>query len=197
MGFGNLVCPALHDFSHFERRFQPLEGKVFPTRLLRGALPLPAGTPRNAPCPGCPAHSLTRHQQPRRPCQIRSSPWLAASSQLVTCEAPSFHCRSNAGGGMECPPPPFHLADILGESSSPAGRWCSCQPRLGSLRCARLGSWDVPQRAKDKGCPRVCRMRAAPASPCSLPCSAARASPPLILCFMHCGSFNPSFCFGF
>jgi hypothetical protein len=39
----------------------------------------------------------------------------AASSQLVTCEAPSFHCRSNAGGGTGCLPPTFHLAGILGE----------------------------------------------------------------------------------
>ena len=31
-----------------------MEGKAFPPRLLRGALPLPAGTPRNAPCPDCP-----------------------------------------------------------------------------------------------------------------------------------------------
>jgi hypothetical protein len=29
-------------------------GKAFPPRLLRGALPLPARTPRNAPFPGCP-----------------------------------------------------------------------------------------------------------------------------------------------
>ena len=41
----------------------------------------------------------------------------AASSQLVTCEAPSFHCRSNVGGGMGCPPPTFHLEDILGNSA--------------------------------------------------------------------------------
>ena len=39
------------------------------------------------------------------------------------------------------------------EHQLPDGRWCFCQPRLGSLRCARLGSWDVPQRAKDKGYP--------------------------------------------
>ena len=120
----------------------------------------------------------------------------AASSQLVTCRAPSLHCRSNAGGGMRCLPPSFHLAGLLGESA-PSGRSCFCQPCLCSLRCARPGSWDVPQRAKVQGCPRVCRMRAAPVSPCSLPCSADRASPPLILCFMHCGSLNPSFCFGF
>ncbi len=41
-------------FELFQFDTEVLEGKAFPPRLLRGALPLPAGTPRNAPCPGCP-----------------------------------------------------------------------------------------------------------------------------------------------
>ncbi len=182
--------------THLAISIKPFGGESLPPAPTSwGATPSSGDTPQR-PVPRMPAHSRTRHQQPRRPCPVRSSRRLLPLWRLVTCEAPSFHCRSNATGGMKCPPPAFHLADTLGISSLPVvsipaslclapcgapasdrGMCHSAQKFKGALACA--------------GCARR------PASPCSLPCSADRASPPLILCFMHCGSFNPSFCFGF
>ena len=134
-----------------------LEVKAFPPRLLRGALPLPAGTPRNAPCPPIPGLATSSHGGLARFVPHTDCCLLAARGVQSTVLPLPVERRRRHGMPTATVPPCGHP----GGNQLPAGRWCSCQPRLASLRCARLGSWEVPQRAKDKGFPRVCRMRAA------------------------------------
>lgn len=173
-----------------------LEGKAFPPRLLRGALPLPAGAPRNAPCPGCPpipglatsSHGGLARFVPHTGGGLLAARDVRSTVLPLPVERQRRHEMPTAAvppcghpGGISSLPVvrvPASLAlPPCGAPVSDRGMCHSAQKFKGSLACA--------------GCERR------PTSPCSLPCSADRASPPLILCFMHCGSFNPSFCFGF
>lgn len=171
-------------------------GESLPPALTSwGATPSSGDTPQR-PEPRMPAHSRTRHQQPRRPCQIRSSHWL-----LPPCRSWRAKHRPSIAGRT-----PVAAWDAHHQRSTLRTSWgISSLPVVGVSASLALAPCGAPvsdrgmchsaQKFKSFLACAGCARR--PTSPCSLPCSADRASPPLILCFMHCGSFNPSFCFGF
>jgi len=192
----------------------------FPPRLLRGALPFlrespqrpagllnrgaprprrgrpawhspPGGSPLFPPGPPLPAGPLPRLlDRTGLPGIGRAA--FSPPARCPSARAVRFILKCRPVGGSSRPSAPSPASGPWGTSAPCRSyEFPPASPRLPAVRQARIV--EVPQRAKVQGCPRVCRMRAPPSSPCSLPCSADRASPPLILCFMRRGAFNPVF----
>ena len=143
-------------FDYFDKTIW--RGKPSPRAYFVGRYPFQRGHPAT------PRSQDARSFQDSPPAATAALPdsfltLAAASSQLVTCRAPSLHCRSNAGGGLPTAPippcgPPGSISSltVVGVSASLALAPCGA-PVSDPGMCHSA--------QKIKGIPRVCRMRAA------------------------------------